>query len=308
LVIAGLAMVALLGLNPYGYRYLPHLWYAITLERPEMREWRPLWQAGHTGVFLPVYVLSLVVVFYAIARRGVRDLKGLLLVLVTAGVAAQHFRHISLYAVVWFCYVPAYLEPTELSRSMRQIWMRVKGPQILFWSLAAGVGIASAVSHQFWQLRIPTTQAEAEIGLPTFPAGAVAYLKEQGFQGNLMVPFESGAFVSWKLYPAVKVSLDSRYEAAYLSGAVRQGRDFYLARPGWQEMLSRYPTDAVLVPRSSPLDRLLEGVGEESKELHGPPWRRIYRDDGYSIFACEAVAVGMPQVDRTGRPIAASFP
>jgi hypothetical protein len=45
-----------------------------------------------------------------------------------------------------------------------------------------------------------------------FPAD---YLEESKFHGNLLTPFELGAFVSWKMYPDVHVSLDARFEVAY---------------------------------------------------------------------------------------------
>jgi hypothetical protein len=115
-----------------------------------------------------------------------------------------------------------------------------------------------------------------------------------------MVPFAVGGFVSWKLHPEVKVSIDSRYEAAYPPGAVEENLLFYSGGEGWRSILDRYPTDAVLVPARSPLDRLME-----EQNL---PWDRVYRDDGYSIFARSEIAPRLPVVDRTGEPIRATFP
>ena len=67
-----------------------------------------------------------------------------------------------------------------------------------------------------------------------------------------MVPFETGAFVSWKLYPAVKVSCDGRYEVAYPPAQVQELWDFYASQRDWQQILRRYPPDVVLVPRPNP--------------------------------------------------------
>jgi hypothetical protein len=157
-------------------------------------------------------------------------------------------------------------------------------------------------------LLIPTTAAEEREGLPIYPAGPVAYLAEQHLAGNMMVPFGDGAFVSWKLYPAVRVSFDSRYEAAYPPGAIEENAAFYEAQPGWQDVLDRYPTDLLLVRRTSPLEPLLAGDRGQPAEGGRPDWQPIYRDDGYSLYARPDVARGLPVVHHTGVPIRAKFP
>ena len=111
--------------------------------------------------------------------------------------------------------------------------------------------------NQFWQLRIPTTAEESKEGIPVYPAGAVSYLQDHKFSGNLMVPFDVGAYVSWKLYPEVKVSMDSRFEVVYPVPAVRENIRFYAAEEGWQQTLAKYQTDAILVPRWRQLEQVM---------------------------------------------------
>ena len=57
----------------------------------------------------------------------------------------------------------------------------------------------------------------------------------------------NGGFVIWKLYPAVRVSFDGRYEVAYPEEALYEDRTIHGARPGWQQVLARYAPDVVLV-------------------------------------------------------------
>jgi hypothetical protein len=303
-----LAMVGLMVVNPYGFEYVSYLWRAISLERPLVGEWQPLWEQTEHPELLLLYGVSLAVVIYAVALRGVRELPGLLAVLATAYLAARHVRHLSIYAVVWICYLPAYLNGTGLERLITDFGARRRRLLVCFWSLAAGVGLTWAVSNHFWQLRMPTTQGEAQPGTPIYPAGAVAYLAAHEFSGNLMVPFDVGAFVSWRLCPEVKVSLDSRYEAAYPPGAVEESVEFYAGQPGWQVVLGRYDTDAVLVPCWSPL-REMPAAPPGAKEPGWPAdWHLVYRDDGYCLYARSKVAARLPPTDRTGEPIPASFP
>jgi hypothetical protein len=110
---------------------------------------------------------------------------------------------------------------------------------------------------------------------PLYPVGPVQYLTKQKFAGNLMVPFRQGAYVSWKLYPAVKVSLDSRYEVAYPDSVVKQIFDFYEARPDWLSVLREYPTDAVVIPKDAPISGLMQQTD----------WRSVYTDQQFQVYA-----------------------
>ena len=114
---------------------------------------------------------------------------------------------------------------------------------------------------------------------------------------NAGTQFEVGAFVTWQLHPAVMVSLDGRFEAAYPPETLPEHLAFYAAKPGWQRMLDRYPTDAVLVPSGAPLAGAMPQAAE---------WSRVYRDDAYEIHARPGLA--LPVVDRSDQPLTGIFP
>lgn len=120
-----------------------------------------------------------------------------------------------------------------------------------------------------------------------------------------MVPFTAGAYVSWKLYPAVRVSLDERYEVAYPTQWIEEVVAFYNADPGWETTLTRYATDAVLVPWYSELNDLL---GDAPDYAGGRLWRCVYRDDAFSIFVREGIGSRFPARDRRGDMIAPRLP
>jgi hypothetical protein len=180
---------------------------------------------------------------------------------------------------------------------------------LVIWMVCGILGSYCAIRFQFWHLRIPTTLAEHEKeGAPIYPVGAVNYLAENTFSGNMMVPFHAGSYVSWKLYPDVKVSIDSRFEAAYAPELVAEHIRFYAAHDNWRKTLNRYATDAVLVPRYSPLDNLLDqsAVSEEKESI--VEWRKVYMDDGFSLFLRTERAKRFPVVDNRGKPTTAGFP
>jgi hypothetical protein len=132
------------------------------------------------------------------------------------------------------------------------------------------------VRQKPWNLDVPQR---------LYPVGPVQYLAQQKFTGNLMAPFRVGAYVSWKLYPAVKVSLDSRYEVTYPDAVVRQIFDFYEARGDWRSTLQAFPTDAVLIPREAPVSALIHETG----------WRCVYSDRQFQIYA--PVRIALPDQD-----------
>jgi hypothetical protein len=245
---------------------------------------------------------------YTTTQKKVFDLTGVFFISITAYLSLKHFRYLPIYAIVWVNYVPGLIKDTNLGNFIIRTSKNQKNLLFLIWFLVGLVGLYFAVSKQFWKLRIPTTISEELKGVPVFPAGTVKFLKEQKFSGNMMVPYNDGGYMSWNLYPRVKVSMDSRFEVAYSYESVVENVNFYEAKPGWRETLTRYDTDALLVPRSSPLDSLIEQSNGDNLPNNLPQWRRVYIDDGYSLFIKSGLAEAFPFTDNTGQAIPATFP
>ena len=295
LILVALVMVALIAVNPYGTAYYSYLWKALGTDRSLITEWAPLWTASPPTIL--VYVISLAVVAYAVRRSGVSRLPGLNIVVLAACAALRHQRHLSLYAVAWLCYVPAFVEHTRLGETLVALWARQRWAMATLWTLVGLAVTTALVLRQPWHLPVPANKGERRVLTPLYPVGAVAYLEQLGFRGNLMTPFTIGAFVTWNLYPAVKISLDGRYEAAYPPDALPEDIAFYGAERGWQDTLAKYPTDAVLIPTN----RL---VCQAMHQAEG--WSRVYRDDVYEIYARSGHA--LPSVDRRGETFRGTFP
>ncbi len=112
-----------------------------------------------------------------------------------------------------------------------------------------------------------------------------------------MTPFTTGAFVSWKLFPSVKVSMDGRFEVAYPPGALAENHSFYKAESGWRETLSKNPTDMVLIPTSRPL---VDAISQAED------WQRVYADDAFELYA--PLTRAWPNVDNRGQRLQGEFP
>ena len=275
----GVALFALVYINPYGRQYLPYLMHGVTMARPLIVEWNPLWQ--HDARIFGLFLLSWIPVAYAARRLGMRRLTGILILMATAYAALRHTRHLSLYCVVWTCYVPGYLQQAPvgalIDRIFRQYGRLVTQVSVIATMLCMCRVIAAAP----WQLVIPSTNAHAEQGLVCYPVGAVQYLQNADFHGNLMLPFEVGGYAMWKL-PRAKVSIDGRYEVAYQPGVLEEHLLLFRAKQGWQDVLIKYPTDAVIVPSLSRLSAAMPTmIG----------WTRTYHDGVYEIYARPALSL-----------------
>jgi hypothetical protein len=293
LILTGLFMIALIAVNPYGLHYYSYLARAIPLDRSLIAEWRPLWTAW-PPLFL-VGAFSVILVLYVLVRLGPSRAGGWLVLLFMAYAALAHQRHLSMFAVTWLCLVPPLVEATRLGEMLRASWTGGPAATTALWCVLAVLSTTGAIKNRPWELQVPVNRGEHP--LVTFPAGAVEYLQNAGFRGNLMTPFTVGDFVTWKLHPGVKVSIDGRYEVAYPPEALREHHRLYDAQPEWREILRKYPTDAILIAKPKPISEALRKEGE---------WRLVYEDDAYEVFARPGLA--LPRIDRRGRRLEGKLP
>jgi hypothetical protein len=291
---AAAAMAVLTVVNPYGVDYFPYLWEALRMERPRITEWRSILHAS--WYLVGTYALSLALGAYA-ALRGPRRVGGILFLLAAAYVAARHQRHLSIYGVAWVSTVPALLQATPFASILGRMLDPGRLRVAVAAALAAAVGAGSFAIRHEWRPTLPANPGEHSLLL--YPVGAVEYLEGAGFRGNLVTPFGVGAYVMWRLYPDVLVSLDSRYEVAYEPELLDRHNAFFRAVEGWAGFLDELPTDAVLV-------RADARVARELPLLAG--WSRVYRDDAFEVFVRDQARDGLPVADRRGERLSGSFP
>jgi hypothetical protein len=286
-------MLALIPVNPYGTAYYGYLWRGLDMARAEIPEWNPIWR-GIISFPVAAFAISLIVLVYVAARRGWRTMPGLAILGVLAAAGALHVRMLPFYAVAWTAYAPGYLASLPAGTRLAGLFRRPRPWFQAAWLAIAVFFLGLTIVCRPWRLEVP---AEGAPDAAVYPVGAVEYLSRAHFHGNLMTPFEYGAYVSWKLYPAVRVAIDSRYEVAYPEWWTHRVLDLYRAQPGWRGTLAAYPTDAVLVRRVEPLSPALR---------QEPGWKRVYADSSYELYA--RPWLNLPIAGETGRPIPGRFP
>lgn len=295
LFVIGAAMVALVALNPYGLSYFAYLWHGLTLDRELIGEWQPIWSMWWP--LLAVFAMSLVLALYAIVRSrlGWKDLATCLFLFATVYAAIRHQRHLSLYAVAWAAFIPPLIQQTPLAALLNRLLSPSRPRMAIMASALAVTSVAWYGTQRVWVPTIPANPGEHPSLL--YPVGAVDYLKEVEFQGSLISPFEVGAFVSWRSFPDVLVSMDGRFEVAYEPALLADHQRFYRAESSWQGFLRAHVPDAVLARISAPVaDSLTIDDG----------WEAAYEDDVYAVFVPSDH--GLPRVDRRGVRLSTAFP
>lgn len=308
LLAAAPVAVATLLINPYGPDYVPYLIRAIRMDRPLILEWQPLWHTHAPVCTVTLFAMSVGLFVYAqitLSRSknwgSVR--RGAAFTALAAYMALRHIRHGSIYGVIWLAYVPAWISRTQLGKNLVEMVEHHRG---LFVRTSQGLAAACltfACVHHIW---FPSLPPEPIYSDASFPIKAVDYLQEQQFEGNLLTPFHVGAYVSWEMFPEVKVSFDGRYEVAYQEHIMPEHIQFLSGKDQWWEILDKYPTDAVLVHKQAPVAPQLEAfrLGSPKADERPPTrtkWRLVYEDDAFLILAAEHC--DLPQVDRRGEPL-----
>lgn len=296
LMFIGCAMIGLIAVNPYGVSYYSYLWHAMTMARPYIAEWYPMWRNSEL-LQLSMFLLSLILVIYSVMKIGIRAAYGLVVLLAAALAAICCVRLIFFYALIWTIYIPSYLQRTPLGDIMNRISKKLSKFLIIILCMAALAIFVRTLSFHPWKLLVPSDHIKKYGGHPIYPVGPVEYLKEIDFRGNLMVFFDWGSYVIWKLYPNVHVSMDSRYEVAYPEWLVDENVRFYSAKEGWEHTLAKYPTDLVLVSKYDPLTKAMPQQSE---------WKKVYTDKVFELFARPGLT--LPVVDWTDRIFVGTFP
>ncbi|MCA9132003.1 MAG: hypothetical protein KDA45_02565 [Planctomycetales bacterium] len=299
---APLAMLSLL-INPYGWQYIPYLIRAIRMPRPLIAEWQPLWQTYAPLWTLVMFAVCMGLFLYAQRHTRLQRLRGAAFLAVCSYMALKHIRHGSIFAVVWMAYVPAWISRTSAGKAWVRFIDAHRLPAVRISQAVAAGCLLFATLHHFWR---PTLPAQRVYSTGCYPTAAVDYLQHNHFAGKLLTPFHCGSFVSWEMYPAVKVSLDGRYEVAYQESVLPEHNHFFRGEGRWWTLLDRYAPDAALVHRQAAVcELLLTVLGQDSSAKSKPSklagWRVVYEDDSYVLIAPQNSH--LPYVDRRGQAL-----
>lgn len=233
-------------INPYGPAYWKYLVPALLHKRPMITEWGPMplfaWDA-----FVGFRVLFLFVAAAMIAawkQTTTRSVAGVIMLAITAYLAWSSRRHAPFFAVTAITVAAPYVDALT-----RQIVTIVKLPIVAkVRPLAAVAGCYCCLAFFVITRLLGQTSFQVLAPVGTYPVREVDILSLAAAAGNVAVPFSWGSYVSWRLYPNVKVSIDGRYEAVYPEETFLMNESFFRkSGADWEALIKRHDVHFVIL-------------------------------------------------------------
>jgi hypothetical protein len=259
--------------TPYGFvTFSTYLFHAITMKRPTISEWAPLWHH-------PLLLGGLLTVATPIALGAIltRDIRRHILPLGVLGYATycgmSHLRFVTatvmVYAVVGGVYFDAFAKEAR-----RRLPLRMARLERVLVAAAVVIIALSLVTI----VRAAGRPSTYRLDYSAYPVGATQWLRDNKVEGRLLIDFNNGSFAFWRLYPRMTVSMDGRYEAVYPDETGRLNTDaLRLGTPQSERAINILnPTHALV--------RLTTPNHEFSAEILAT-WNQIYRDEHYAILS-----------------------
>jgi len=233
-------------INIYGLKFWAYLLPALFNPRPRIAEWQPL-PVFANDVFLAfriLFVLVVLLLLVAWRRTEKKSWPGLTLLALTAALAWHSRRHAPFFGVTALAFAGPFLQTalTDLAAALPQILRTAFKPSLAVAMLYGGIAIfvaAHSLPYASFVLFSPVGHD---------PVREVDILSRARATGNLATPFAWGGYCSWRLYPRIKISMDSRYETTFPESTFKLDDDFYEKRgTNWARLIRDYPVDYVIL-------------------------------------------------------------
>jgi hypothetical protein len=267
LAVAFALCLGLVAVNPNGVRIY---WYPFeTLRSAAMHRFIQEWFSPdfHDPTYLPLLLMLLALIAgLALSPRCPR-LRNLVLVLATIPAALRSLRHIPILVLV---IVPVLAELAQAGLEGSGVTPLFSKPLTRSAGRTAVVNILVLLTFAtFTVLRVQyVVRRQGEMEAQHFPAGAVAFLRQEHPPGPMMNHYNWGGYFIWKLYPHYRVFIDGRADV-YGDAFMTDFAATYYLTDDWKKMLQAWGIRTLVLPPDAPLITALRSM---------PEWRQIYAD------------------------------
>jgi hypothetical protein len=268
LILAGVASIIAALANPNTYTALLYPFTYAGTSNASMRyiaEWQSV--NFHSYIFLP-FAFALVLLM-VVGTRGRLDFTHTLLVVAFTVMALQSQRHIILFALA-----TAPVLGLRLKERGVRLAVEVESGGRLFAAVNLGLLVIVPVFIAYVIATSPYSQARLTPSTSLYPAGGVAYLREQGLAGNLFNTYGWGGYLIYELYPDYPVFIDGRADV-YGDALMKEYDEVAKITPRWRDVLQKYRVATVLIEKDSPIAVLLASQND---------WRKVYEGEVEQIF------------------------
>lgn len=265
--------IAVLFINPWGAEFLKFLFQANTMQRTYIAEWFGIFSSYFNIIYMKFKIFALVLLLVELgvvikqiyAKTFNFDKTKFLILLTTLILAVQHIKLIpfAIISMVCFLYDDFYTAFNTLTRNLFNRISMVKD------TIVYGIILSFAL------VNINAKAFQPLVSLRRFPSKSIEFIKINKINGNLLTNFGFGSYASYKLYPNNKIFMDGRYEEVYFDDMVPMLQRFYRVKPGWQDVLKKFPPDVMIIEKFYPIYQTLC----ERKE-----WKLIFDDNFFGVF------------------------
>jgi len=269
IVVAVVASVLSLLLNPFGMKLLVFLVKTATVPRPYITEWQPLKVASlEGGVYTLLFGVALASLFLSTQKRSPALIAAFLC---SAALPHSAFRHLGLFAIAAAILNAEHIADTWnrlLPRREKTDALTPAGQGFVVFAFVAAIWYAAMSVPYFVGVRIEV--------MP-FPARAVALLKKSDVDGQMLTYFDWGQYVLWHLGPKIKVSMDGRRETVYSEETYQQDLRFrFGTTEDWDAIMKIKDPQIALVHKEFACFNLMRLK---------PEWQLVYEDQLCGLFA-----------------------
>lgn len=275
-------LILLILVNPYTYHYYTYIFEEMTSNHDGIKEW------GSVNIlnlmdflwFKVLVILTIMTYVFSFKYKKFDPVACLLLV-VFAYFGFKYARHTVLFAIAAGVFL--YERMNYIYQDIKEKALEVKSKKyinILEFVVNKALAIFILILFLPTLSMIEVKNWKFLVSEPQYPVQAVNFMKENGLKGNLLLPFKWGSYVTWSLYPDIKVSVDGRHVIIYPLSTFVENNDFYYARDGWDTILTKYKIDYIMI------DKLKSPVYK--KILEDKYWRIVYKDDLVVVMVLKA--------------------
>lgn len=263
-------------INPFGLKIYEEVWrhFAVANLDSQIAEWVPPLPA----VRLTIISSGLALSFFLIIARQTKDKILAVIILLFAFASLKARRNLPFYLILFFYF----LLTSDFDKIFARYRPKIRNIKknlptiatIAFFSFSLFIQLPNTVkANSPWKNFLENSSL-------SYPFSAVDFLKNQAEKGNLFNRYEWGGFLIWQL-PEYKIFIDGRMPA-WKTPSGKSPYTIYLeilqTQPGWQETLSQYKIDWILISPGTFMDILLRPRPQKFG------WKEAYRDKTSVIY------------------------
>lgn len=277
-----LSALLVLPINPWGFNYLPFLFRAAVMPRPDVVEWWGLFSWYYKKKFFEFKIFSLIILFSAFASNfrtlsfKMADKTKFLVLASTLYLAVSHVKLLPLFVISSSCFLydDFYSVFNLIVSKLRDRIYNFTPAFSPNFALKKELVVYAAVLF-YVILSLNSNLFAPLASWDKYPLKEVEFLKINGIKGKILINFGQGSYVAYKLYPNNTIYMDGRYEEVYPDEMLPLMRKFYLVKDGWEELPKKYPPDIMILEKTYPVYSLVAGVGD---------WKLVYNGKTFGVF------------------------